>query len=331
MAIVCLVVVVVALGIGALISLKFWEVDSVDPPMGVELGPGLEASVGGATALGRGDRLAIAPAQPAPGIGSAFAARDLAAGEGEARPRLEVAPAAVVVGVSTPAPAKQPGSPASQAPSAQQPAPAPEAVPVAAPAPAAVPAPGSAQETPAVPGRPAPGGSAGGPIAAGGGSGVVSGPVAIADGDELAYGFSFLAEPTAYREPGSENAILRFAAPGAEPTFALQLWDDGEGGRGLWASGDAMGGERFLAPLEDGVWHQVAVAFRASGEDDGFYVLLLDGEPIDARAPAGLLDGDGDETLLEAALYRDGVPASDPADVLIGPARLGDSLESVLP
>src|SRR5262249_34557218 len=127
------------------------------------------------------------------------------------------------------------------------------------------------------------------------------------------------------------NLILRFTGTGDAPTFGLQLWDDGAGQRGLWASGDAMGGERFLAPVEDGDWHQLVLAFHASSADDGFYLLLLDGEPIDARAPVSLIESGSDGMLIEAGLFRDGEPVADPAEVAFGPILLGDSLESVLP
>lgn len=330
LAVVSLIALLAALAITVLVSLQPWGTSSVDPSLSVA--PGVGAAVGDAVEVVPGRRFALAPARPAPGIGPRFVAGGIGAEGGPAsHGRVAVAAAQVVDSAQpAPSPPAQGESPPAGAPPAQQPTPTPtpEAIPVAAPAPSPAPP----QAAPEAPARPQPGAGAPGPVSSGGGSGgIVSGPVPIRDGDQLAYSFSFYVEPTAYREPGSENLILRFAATGAAPTFALQLWDDGNGGRGLWVSGDAMGGERFLAPLEDGVWHEAVLCFRASSEGDGFYVLLLDGEPIDARAWVGLLDGAGGETLLEAALVRDGAAVTDGADVSIGPAELGERLESVLP
>src|SRR5204863_10066355 len=105
------------------------------------------------------------------------------------------------------------------------------------------------------------------------------------------------------------------------PSFGLQLWDDGSGlRRGLWASGEAMGGERFLAPVEEGVWHEAVICFQASGDGDGFYLLLLDGQPIDARAWVSLIEPGSGDAQLEAGLFREGNPVAGATDVLFGPA-----------
>jgi Polysaccharide lyase len=159
------------------------------------------------------------------------------------------------------------------------------------------------------------------------------GPVEIYDGDEYAYSFSFYVQPAAYRAPGEDNLILRFAdEAGEDPSLGLQLWDDGSGDqRGVWASGEAMGDERFLAPVVEGVWHQMALYFKASNDGDGLYLLLLDGEPIDARAWVSLIDAGSDRGILEAGLFRDGERVDGAPEIFFGPARLSETLESVIP
>jgi len=173
-----------------------------------------------------------------------------------------------------------------------------------------------------------------GPVA--GGTGPIGGGapelLEVHEDDEYALSFSFYLQPAAYRAPGTENLILRFMgeADGA-PSFALQLWDDGSGQRGLWSSGDAMGGERFLAPLAEGAGHEAVVGFRASSDDDGFYLLLLDGQPVDARAWISLIDSESGNAQLEVGLVRDGEHVVDAPDVVFGPTRLGETLEPVIP
>ena len=126
---------------------------------------------------------------------------------------------------------------------------------------------------------------------------------------------------------------MRFKGEASEsPSFGLQLWDDGSGNqRGLWASGDAMGGERFLAPVAEGVWHEAVLCFKASSEGDGFYLLLLDGQPIDARAWVSLIDSASGSAQLETGLFREGESVVGAPDVFFGPTELGETLESVIP
>src|SRR4029077_17780535 len=114
-------------------------------------------------------------------------------------------------------------------------------------------------------------------------------------------------------------------------SFGLQLWDDDSGQRGLWASGDAMGGERFLAPVAEGVWHEAVGYFQASSEGDGFYLLILDGQPIDARAWISLIEPGNSSALIETGLFRDGEPIVGAPDIFFGPTKLGETLESVIP
>jgi hypothetical protein len=157
--------------------------------------------------------------------------------------------------------------------------------------------------------------------------------VQVRDGGEYAFSFSFYIQPAVYMSPGTENLILRFkGAAGDIPSFGLQLWDDGSATqRGLWSSGDAMGGERFLAPVEEGVWHEAVVCFQASSEGDGFYLLILDGQPVDARAWVSLIEPGSNSTLIETGLFRNGEPVVGVPDIVFGPTRLGETLESVIP
>ncbi len=169
---------------------------------------------------------------------------------------------------------------------------------------------------------PPPATSGGGPVV-----GDPDDPIEIHEGDEHEFAFSFYIEPAVYRAPGDENLIMRFAGdPGESPSFALQLWDDGSGSqRGLWASGDAMGGERFLAPVAEGTWHEAVIDFRASSEGDGFYLLTLDDQPIDARAWVSLIDSASGAANLEVGLFRGGERVATPSDVFFGPTRLADA------
>lgn len=314
----------VALGVAALLSLDPWAEDSVAPKLDIapELGP---VALGDAVAVSPGRRLAVAEGRPA-GVprGRVVAKRNV--DEGAAGPQLGVAQTRVVTSQPISPPAGAPSEPSLE-PAAPEPSPAPVAVPVAAPSPppeAAAPSPTRAPTGPA--------GGGHGPIGAGAGPGEApESAIKVEDGGEYALAFDFFLQPIAYRAPGDENLIVRFSGESSVPTFGLQLWDDDEGRRGLWSSGEAMGGERFLTPLEEGVWHQAVVSFQASSEGDGFYVLLLDGRPVDVRAGVSLIDPGSDSAQVEIGLFRDGERAVDSSDVLFGPARLGETLESVIP
>jgi hypothetical protein len=324
-AVFCLAVLILVLGIAAVLSLPQWGEDPVIPEVGV-----VPEHV-----AGLGDAVAVLPPQRTAGVAPAH----LAGIEG---PRLAVSPAAgpvgasdvrtglasaqvVAVSVMTPPPSDSPQPPPVDPAPPPQAAPAPAAIPVSAPAPVAAPTrplPGDGNQPPPVPsGEPGPGG------------GAVWGPVEIYEGDEYAYSFSFYIQPDVYRPPGEDNLILRIGDETDQGhSLGLQLWDDGSGTqRGIWASGDAMGGERFLAPVTEGVWHEVVLYFQASSEGDGLYLLLFDGEPVDTRAWVSLIDSAGGYGLLEAGLFREGERVDGAPEIYFGPARLGESLESVIP
>ena len=303
-----------------LVSLHPWAPDSVTPE--VSVAPGLGIALDDAVAVATGGSAGVASARLVAGGASEPVAEDLTAAEGAFRAQLDVGPA---LAVARARPVRRPEGLPEQSPPEPSPAPAPSApAPVAVPI--AVPPPGPESVTP-LPGRTASG--KGGPVAAGPGSILIDpdSTVEVSEGDERAFAFSFYVEPTVYVPPGADNLILRIADESDEsPTFGLQLWDDGSGvQRGLWASGEAMGGERFIVPVEEGAWHEAAIHFHASSEDDGFYLLTLDGEPVDARAWVSLIDPGSSNAQLEVGLFRDGERVVAPPDIFFGPTRLLDA------
>lgn len=323
MAVFCLAVLLVALGIAAALSLPQLGEDSVIPEVSVVPHPGV--GLDDAVAVSPSQRLAVAPAHLAGVEGPRIAVSAGLGAAGDSAVRAGLASAEVVAVAAPASPPADLPQPAPPKPAPPQSAPIPVAAPVAAPAPTPV----------AVPTRPDPGSQPPRPSPAGGPGpiGGVVGPVRIHEGDEYAYSFSFYIQPEAYRAPGEDNLILRIGDEiDQSHSLGLQLWDDGSGAqRGLWASGDAMDGERFLAPVAEGVWHEVVLYFQASSEDDGLYLLLFDGEPIDTRAWVSLIDPAGGYGLLEAGLFRDGERVDGAPEIYFGLARLSETLESVIP
>lgn len=326
------IALLVALGLAALLSLQPWRADSVGPDLSVA--PGLSVGLGDSVAVPSGDarrQLAIAPARPAVAGTSSLVADEAPKDRNPGQPHLALAPARAVVSPShAAAPEASPKPPPVESSPEPQPSPAPVAVPVVSPTPSPASEPVPSTSVPGTIGGHSPGpvGSGAGP-----GEGGATEAFEVHDGDERAISFSFYVESTAFRTPGDESLTMRFQGDGSEsPSFGLQLWDDGSGTqRGLWASGNAMGGDRFLAPIEEGVWHEAVVCFQASNDGDGFYLLLLDGQPIDARAWVSLIDSGSSDTQVEVGLFREGQPVIGGADVLFGPTRFGDTLESVTP
>jgi len=278
---------VVAL-VALLLALNPLPPTSLGPQVG--LAPGIGVGLGDSSPAAPGRTFAVAPAQatggaagPAPAVAATVAA-------GGPRMVASLASARAVTGVVASPPAQ--AAPEEPAPVAAPeppsvPAPEPVATPVEAPAPepvVAVPV-----QVPYAPGfQP-------GPVSAGvePPPGIPAELLEVRAGDEGEASFPFVIEPTSFGAPGEDDSIVRFADPaGEEPTFALQLWDDGAGQRGLWSSGDAMGGERFLAPLSEGE-HELSVEFVASSEEDGLYRVALDGQTVDWRAWVSLLPPGG--------------------------------------
>lgn len=304
----------------ALVSLRPWETDTVRPHVWVspEVGLGLDDSVAVATpqpldvaaahvAAGGGDPTTVNEGSPALGDVSTPV---LAVSQAQpvSTPKLVPVPTRPPAGPRTPAP-----PPAEPVIVVSQPEP-PPAAPVSLPA-----------VLPAPPPR----------FVAGAGGPVDVSEVQIREGNEYALAFYFYLEETAFAGPGTDNLIVQFRSDASDArSLDLQLWENADFGaisRGLWSSGEAVGGDRFLAPLAEDVWHDAIVHFKASGEGAGFYEIYLDGQLVDARTGVSLIAPDSSYAQVELGLFRDGAPVAETSEVLIDEARLGESLESVLP
>ncbi len=308
----------------AIVSLRPWEANSLIP--GLTVSPGLGSTV-------PDDSVAVAPAQTVRAddvhlaeIGSAKLVAEPASdpdGRLAATPQLGVAegrPVSVV-----------PSNQVPEQPVAPQPPAQPVAVPVAAPAepspaPASSPvsAPGSSPTVVAGIDEPGEGNEDSGTS------------LQLHEGDEYFFSLSFYIETMVYGWPGVDNLIMRFKSDTCEcQTFGLQLWDSSSEGqqageRGLWASGEAMGGDRFLAPAPEQAWHDVVVRFKASSEGEGFYEIYLDGVLVDARNEVSLIAAGSSYTQADVGLLRDaGIQGA--SEIRLGAAKLGNTLESVLP
>jgi len=174
-------------------------------------------------------------------------------------------------------------------------------------------------------------------ILGGDGSSSGAGAVQVHEGDEYAFGFSVYIETMVYGVPGADNLIMRLKSDASEaPAFGLQLWDlpgyPWEASqRGLWSSGEAVGGDRFLAAVPERVWHDVAIRFKASSQGEGFYEVYLDGQLVDAREAVSLIAPGSSYAQIEVGLFRDGDRVQGDSELHLDAAKLGDTLESVLP
>jgi len=174
-------------------------------------------------------------------------------------------------------------------------------------------------------------------IFGGNGSGSTAGTVQFREGDEYFYGFSFYIQSMVYGGPGAHNLIMQFKSDdGGSPNFGLQLWDyagdDGvSGGRGLWSHGGAMGGDRFLAPVAERTWHDVVIHFKASSQGAGFYEVYLDGALIDSRSGVSMIVPGANYAYIKDGLYRNGGEIPGTSEIRLDAAKLGETLESVLP
>lgn len=327
-AIVAVIVFFGALAGATLLILESWQENDV--PLRLGAVPEMEGALGDAVAVAPAPGVGVASARVAPAGRTALVAAAAPLGGAAAEvgsSRSAIAPARVAVAAQPGAPSPPVQAPASEQPAALQPQPAPAptepaAVPVSVPASV----PGTAP-----PGRGSFEGGMQGPIGSGVEGGGTGDSFPLVEGGEYSLSFSLEAEPTAYRAPGVENLVVRLGgAPDGEPGLSLQLWDDGIGGRGLWASGTAAGGERFLAPVADGAEHDVVVDFRAAGEGEGYYLLFLDGQPVAAATGVDLIEAGAGEAVVEVGLVREGEAVEGPADVRLGVATLRP-LEPVLP
>jgi Polysaccharide lyase len=172
-------------------------------------------------------------------------------------------------------------------------------------------------------------------ILGGNGGGSTDGTVEFREGAQRWYAFSFYIDSMVYGGPGAHNLIMQFKSDGeGSPNFGLQLWDyegdDGEsGGRGLWSSGDAMDGDRFLSPVAEHQWHDVVIHFRASSRGAGFYEVFLDGRLVDSAAGVNTIVPGHGYAYIKNGLYRNGDTAPGTSAIRLDAARLGTSRNSV--
>jgi outer membrane biosynthesis protein TonB len=174
-------------------------------------------------------------------------------------------------------------------------------------------------------------------ILGGNGSASTAGTIQFHEGDEYFYGFSFYIETMVYGEPGAHNLIMQFkSSDSGSPNFGLQLWDyagdPGQtGGRGLWSHGEAMGGDRFLAPVAEQTWHDLVIHFKASSVGAGFYEVYLDGQLIDARQGVSMIVPGAEYAYIKDGLYRNGEEIPGTSEIRLDAAKLGETMESVQP
>jgi hypothetical protein len=276
-------------------------------------------------------------------------------------PALEPAPTSEPI----PAPAPEP-TPAPSPEPAPEPAPSPTPQPEPAPAPSPAPAPlleagfenglqgwniaGVGEVVPSVISGDARAGTHSGravltgsqnrsELILGGNGGGGFEPVKFKEGAEYWYGFSFDIQQMVYGHPGAHNLFMQFKSNGeGSPNFGLQLWNyEGDRGeyranpKGLWSHGEAMGGDRFLAPVSEKQWHDVAIHFKASSQGAGFYQVYLDGQLVDSREGVSMIVPGHGYAYIKNGLYRNGDAIPGTSDIRIDAARLGTSLSSVLP
>ena len=172
-------------------------------------------------------------------------------------------------------------------------------------------------------------------ILGGNGGGSTTGTVEFHEGDEYWYGFSFDIEQMVYGKPGAHNLFMQFKGESeGSPNFGLQLWDY-DGQKGLWSAGTAMqigsSGERFLAPVSERQWHDVAIHFKASSSGGGFYEIYLDGSLIDARSGVSMIPAGDSAAYIKNGLYRNGGEIPGTSEIDLDSAKLGTSQAAVQP
>jgi hypothetical protein len=168
-------------------------------------------------------------------------------------------------------------------------------------------------------------------IFGGNGSGSTSGTAEFREGDEYWYGFSFYILQMVWGHPGAHNLVMQFKSDGeGSPAFGLDLWDY-QGHRGLWSEGSATGGgNRFLAPLSEDAWYDVAIHFRASERGAGFYETFLNGRLIDARQNISMIVPGKGYAYIKNGIYR-GQEIPGTSEIRLDSAKLGTSLAAVSP
>jgi Polysaccharide lyase len=354
LAIVSLLALLLALSGAALISLRPWEDTPLVP--GLTVSPGLGIGLGDATVVAPARHLRVAEARVA-GVGHpAFVGESRVGPEPSSRPEVGISAARPLVHLEpTPVATRPPQPPPASSP----------VVPVVMSEPSTPPPPAPAPEPQLVANFES--GLRGWSIAAAGdvvpvvvtglardgsksslvlltgeqsrsqlilggdGGDDESETVQIREGDEYGFAVSFFIQAMAYGEPGADNVIVRLKSDESETdNFGLQLWEQAGDLRGLWSSGDAMGGDRFLAPTPEGAWHDLVVRFRASSHGDGFYEIYLDGQLIDVRSGVSLIAPGSSQAQIEVGLLRDPDWAQGTSAILFDAAKLGTP-ESILP
>lgn len=167
----------------------------------------------------------------------------------------------------------------------------------------------------------------------GGDGSAKSSEITFKEGDDRYYAFSFKIISMIYGKPGGHNIIMQFKSDGeGSPEFALQLWNVG-GEKGLWTGGPAQevkgGGERFLAPVSEGQWHDIVIRFVASEAGKGSYETFLDGIKVDSASGINMIVPGTKSAYIKNGLYRNNETVTGTSELLIDNARLGKTLASV--
>ncbi len=163
-------------------------------------------------------------------------------------------------------------------------------------------------------------------------------PVKFKEGAEYWYAFSINIQSMVYGHPGAHNLFMQFKSNGeGSPNFGLQLWNyEGDHGeykanpKGLWSHGEAMGGDRFLAPVSEDSWHNVRIHFKASSQGAGFYQVYLDGKLVDSRSNVSMIVPGHEYAYIKDGIYRNGTAIPGTSEIFLDGAKLGTSSESVL-
>jgi len=174
-------------------------------------------------------------------------------------------------------------------------------------------------------------------ILGGSGTANVDNTVRFFEGNEYWYGFSFYIQSMVYGRPGAHNLIMQFkSADSGSPNFGLQFWNyNGDNGeyrsnpKGLWSHGQSMGGDRFLAPVAERAWHDVALHFKASSSGAGFYEVYLDGTLVDARQGVSMIVPGAPHAYIKNGLYRNGGTIPGTSEIRLDAAKLGASRASI--
>jgi hypothetical protein len=340
-----------ALAAALLLIARPWEDRSLIPAL--TIAPGTEIGLAGSTPVAPGPSAAVAQAIAAPKGVAVMAAKTVPAGGSGPVSTIAVAPAQAL----RPAAPVAPEAPAPTPPPVAEPAPAPVSTPIAAPSPQpATELVAEDDETttdpsspPVTGGRPprvtrgvVGGGRTSRVVRLSGeqaGSELILGddatgaPTEFREGDEYVLSFSFNIGSMAYGEPGADNVMVEFTdETGEVRSLGLHLWQDAIGdsqglGRGLWAGGEAAGGDRFLSSVAERTWHDVEIDFRASAAGAGFYAVFLDDQMVDVRGGVSLIPSGSASAEIGIGLLRDPSLVQGTSELRLGPTSL-EPLES---